>query len=78
MLSGFKLYLQPPFQWRRQHRFPCWTLKQELIVVMDRQLPAEDLLNYGENNGGSLKEDQAKGKDKTMTGQEEKMTPQTG
>ncbi|XP_037552907.1 serine/threonine-protein kinase pim-3 [Nematolebias whitei] len=34
--------------------------RRELIIVMERPVPAEDLLKYIERNGGTLKEDEAK------------------
>lgn len=37
-----------------------YDLQQELIIVMERPVPAEDLFRYKANNGGTLKEDKAK------------------
>lgn len=35
-------------------------LGQELILVLERPVPSEDLFDYVESNGGSLEEDEAK------------------
>ncbi|XP_024860302.2 serine/threonine-protein kinase pim-3-like [Kryptolebias marmoratus] len=37
-----------------------YDLRKELIIVMERPVPAEDLFSYKENNGGCLTEDEAK------------------
>ncbi|XP_034746554.1 serine/threonine-protein kinase pim-3-like [Etheostoma cragini] len=37
-----------------------YDLDQELILVLERPVPSKDLLNYVEDNGGSLPEEQAK------------------
>ncbi|XP_072231758.1 serine/threonine-protein kinase pim-1-like [Leuresthes tenuis] len=37
-----------------------YDLQQELILVLERPMPAEDLANYIEEHGGSLQEDEAK------------------
>ncbi|XP_072231745.1 serine/threonine-protein kinase pim-1-like [Leuresthes tenuis] len=37
-----------------------YDVQQELILVLERPMPAEDLANYIEEHGGSLQEDEAK------------------
>uniref|UniRef100_A0A8C9YVZ4 non-specific serine/threonine protein kinase n=1 Tax=Sander lucioperca TaxID=283035 RepID=A0A8C9YVZ4_SANLU len=37
-----------------------YDLDQELILVLERPIPSKDLLNYVEDNGGSLQEEQTK------------------
>ena len=37
-----------------------YDLQQELILVLERPMPAEDLAHYIEEHGGSLQEDEAK------------------
>lgn len=37
-----------------------YDLGKELILVQERPVPCEDLLQYIEDNGGSLQEDEAK------------------
>lgn len=37
-----------------------YDLGQELILVMERPVPSEDLLKYTEFNGGTLQEEEAK------------------